>query len=71
MRNNKVTNAYHVATALWLAIAAVQFVVWALVAMFHGSADGFWFLWETVFGGIVVAGLRFASRNYRPRSLTV
>ena len=70
MRNNKLTAAYHLATALWVAIAAVQFVVWCLLAMFHGI-DSPWFLWETVFGGAVVAGLRYASRNYRPGSLTV
>lgn len=69
MRNNKLDATYRVATALWLGIAAVQFVVWAVVATFSGSLGGFWFLWETVFGGMVVAGLRYA-RNYRPRALT-
>lgn len=71
MRNYKLAAAYRISAALWLAIAAVQFVVWCLLAVFHGSVDSPWFLWETVFGGIAVAGLRYASRNYRPGSLTV
>lgn len=52
--------AYRAAVALWLGVSAVQLVVYLAVAAGTGSLDSPWFLWWTVVGGLVVAGLRYA-----------
>ena len=52
--------AYRAAVALWVGIAAVQFVVYLAIAAGTGTLDAPWFLWEVAGGALIVGGLRYA-----------
>lgn len=62
--SGRLHGASRVATGLWLAVSAVNLVVWLMVTIISGSVDGPWFLWSVAAGGVVVLGLRFADRTY-------
>lgn len=50
------------ATAVWIAVSAVNFAVWLAVSLSTGDVDSPWFLWAFSAGAVVVGGLRFAAR---------
>ena len=49
--------ARRIATAIWLAGVALQFVIWVLMCLIgRHLADPFW-LWTAAVGGVVVGGM--------------
>ena len=59
------------ATVVWLAVSAINFVVWLVICLISGSLDAPWWLWLFGVGGAVVGGLRLAAANHRPRPRAV
>ena len=49
-------------TYLWLAVSAVNFVVWLAVSAISGNLDTPWFLYAFAAGGVVVGALHLAAR---------
>jgi len=52
-----VTTALGVAGSVWLLVTVVQIAVWLVIAFATGGPDGPWWLYSTVVGGAIVAGL--------------
>lgn len=61
------TVALRAVTGLWLATCVVQFVIWAMLAMF-GHFDWPWFLWSDVGLGAVVGILWWTHESYHRKS---
>ncbi|MEV8375880.1 hypothetical protein AB0P21_24295 [Kribbella sp. NPDC056861] len=64
---NPLTLALRVATVGWLAVCAIQFVIWLALAVF-GHLDWPWWLWSDVGLGLGVAILWWANESYHRKS---
>lgn len=49
--------APRIAGTLWLAVSAVNFVIWLFIGVIGGQWDPAWLLWVVLGGGILVAGV--------------
>lgn len=59
-----VTMALRVASAIWIAMTAVQIVVWLAIGVGTGGLDVPWWLYSSVGGGVVVAVLWWVNESY-------
>ncbi|PZF83249.1 hypothetical protein [Jiangella anatolica] len=59
-----VTMALRVATGVWIAMTAVQIVVWLAIGIGSGGLDVPWWLYSTVGGAGVVAALWWTNESY-------
>ncbi|SEF18080.1 DUF1707 domain-containing protein [Jiangella alba] len=59
-----VTTALRVAAVGWIAMTAVQIVVWLAVAVGTGGLDAPWWLYSTVGGAGVVGALWWVNESY-------
>lgn len=55
----RAARAFRVATGFWLAMTAIQFVVWLLGCVIGMTFVAPFWLWTALVGGAVVAGLRW------------
>lgn len=61
------TLALRIATVGWLAVCAIQFVVWLTLAVF-GHFDGPWWLWSDLGLGAAVGVLWWTNESYHRKS---
>jgi hypothetical protein len=47
---------------VWVALSAVQFLVWGLIGIIGGHLVAPWFLWTVVIGGAVVGAIHLLTR---------
>ncbi|WP_116951322.1 hypothetical protein [Jiangella endophytica] len=59
-----VTTALRVATTAWIAMTAVQIVVWLAIGVATGGLDVPWWLYSTVGGAGVVGALWWVNESY-------
>ncbi|SDU77334.1 hypothetical protein [Jiangella alkaliphila] len=59
-----VTMALRVATGVWIAMTAVQIVVWLAIGIGTGGLDVPWWLYSTAGGAGIVAALWWANESY-------
>ncbi len=59
-----VTMALRVAAGVWIAMTAVQIVVWLAIGIGTGGLDVPWWLYSTVGGAGIVAALWWANESY-------
>jgi hypothetical protein len=62
------TRALQFATAGWLAVCVIQFVIWVILATF-GHFDWPWWLWSDIGLGLGVAILWWTNESYHRRSV--
>ncbi|MFI5712048.1 hypothetical protein [Kribbella sp. NPDC051620] len=61
------TLALRIAAVGWLAVCAIQFVIWVVLAAF-GHLDWPWWLWSDVGLGLAVGVLWWSNESYHRRS---